>query len=95
MKDHFWEEVAVKHNNTVNRILYYFSWLIIIFTGLIAAIMLSSLTSALSQGYFGWQGIVFFLVSAGVGVAIGDHLLLRIVIDGRYLLYAEVPFKDP
>ena len=26
--DHFLEEVVTKRNNTVNRIIYYFSWVI-------------------------------------------------------------------
>ena len=65
MKDHFMEEVVVKHNNTLNRILYYFSWLVIVVSGLIAAITFSSLTRSLSQGVI-WQPILFLAVSGGI-----------------------------
>ncbi len=65
MKDHFMEEVVVKHNKTLNRILYYFSWLVIVVSGLIAAITFSSLTRSLSQGVI-WQPILFLAVSGGI-----------------------------
>ena len=61
--DHFMEEVVVKRKNTVNRILYYLSWVIMVFAALIASMTLSSLTSA-----FSWYSVVLILVSAGIAV---------------------------
>ena len=61
--DHFLEEVVVKKNNTVNRILYYFSWVVMIFAALVASMTLSSLTME-----FNWFSIVVILLSAGIAV---------------------------
>ena len=35
--DHFLEEVVTKRNNTVNRIIYYFSWVIMIIAAVFAS----------------------------------------------------------
>jgi len=43
--DHFLEEVAVKRNNTVNKIVYYFSWVVLIFSALIAAMILGTIVT--------------------------------------------------
>lgn len=61
--DHFLEEVAVKRNNTLNRILYYLSWVMIVIFALIASMMLSTLTMN-----FNWITLVIVLVSAGMAV---------------------------
>ena len=61
--DHFLEEVVVKHKNTLNRILYYFSWVIMIFAALVASMTLSSLTMQ-----FNWFSVVVILLSAGIAV---------------------------
>jgi len=61
--DHFLEEVVVKRNNLVNRILYYFSWIVMIFAALIASIMLSSITSN-----FNVMSLIILAVSAGIAV---------------------------
>ncbi len=50
MQDHFLEEVVIKQKNTVNRILYYFSWVLIVFATLSAIIMFSSVSSGLTRG---------------------------------------------
>ena len=42
--DHFLEEVVVKRNNGLNKALYYFSWIIMIFSALVASLMLSTLS---------------------------------------------------
>ena len=59
--DHFMEEVVVKRNNTLNKIVYYFSWVVIIVGALFAAMMLGTLTSN-----FHWMTIVFIVVTGGI-----------------------------
>ena len=61
--DHFLEEVVVKRKNTVNRILYYLSWVIIILAALTASMTLSTLTMS-----FNWFSVIIILVSAGIAV---------------------------
>lgn len=61
--DHFLEEVVVKQKNTMNRILYYFSWVVMVFAALIASMTLSSLTMQ-----FNWFSVVVILLSAGIAV---------------------------
>ena len=61
--DHFMEEVVVKRHNTVNRILYYFSWVIIIFSALIAAMTLGTITSN-----FNWVSVAILVVMAGIAI---------------------------
>ena len=61
--DHFLEEVVVKHKNTLNRILYYFSWVVMVFAALVASMTLSSLTMQ-----FNWFSVVVILLSAGITV---------------------------
>ena len=43
--DRFWEEVAVKQKNGINRILYAFSWLLIVFSGFIAVFIKNRLVA--------------------------------------------------
>ena len=66
MQDHFLEEVVVKHRNGLNRALYLFSWLVIILSGLVAMIMFSALTRALTSGGFDVATLIMFLVSGGI-----------------------------
>ena len=66
MQDHFMEEVAVKKKNTVNRVLYLFSWLVIILSGLIAAMCLSAVSSVMSTGQFDWMSLVMLLLIGGI-----------------------------
>ena len=61
--DHFLEEVVVKRRNTVNRILYYLSWVSMIFAALVASITLSSLMTS-----FSLYSLVVTLLSAGIAV---------------------------
>ena len=71
--DHFLEEVVVKHRNTVNRILYYVSWLIMILSGLTA---MMGLQTVFRQ--FNLYSVIFTLVFAGIAVYIflfNDKLL--------------------
>ena len=64
MKDHFREEAVSKQKNTINRLLYYFSWLVIVVSGIVA--MLSF--SAISRGGLDVYTIIMFLASAGIAV---------------------------
>ena len=61
--DHFLEEVVVKRRNTLNRILYYLSWIIMVFAALIASMTLSTLTAQFSV-----YSLVVILLSAGIAV---------------------------
>ena len=71
--DHFLEEVVVKRNNILNRIMYYFSWVVMIFSALIAAMTLGSITVN-----FHWINLVLIAVTGGMAVLIyffNDRLL--------------------
>jgi len=63
--DHFMEEVAVKRNNTMNKIAYYISWVILVFSALLAVINLQVL---LRQ--FDIFTLIITLVSAGIALYI-------------------------
>ncbi len=65
--DHFLEEVVVKRNNTLNRILYYFSWVVIFVAGLAAAWGLNVVMYSMSTG-FDLMSLIFTLLSAGIAV---------------------------
>jgi hypothetical protein len=61
--DHFLEEVVVKQKNGFNRILYYLSWVLIVFAALIASLTLGMLGTA-----FSWFSVIVILLSAGIAV---------------------------
>ena len=61
--DHFLEEVVVKRKNGLNRILYYLSWVIMIFSAIIASMTLGTLTTA-----FSWFSVIVIVISAGIAV---------------------------
>ena len=61
--DHFLEEVVVKRKNTLNRILYYLSWVILVFSALIASLTLSTLAREISL-----FSIIVILITGGVAV---------------------------
>lgn len=61
--DHFLEEVVVKRNNTLNRIVYYFSWVVLVFAALLASMTLGTLTTN-----FSWFSVIMMLASAGIAV---------------------------
>ena len=63
--DHFLEEVVVKRNSTVNRIVYYFSWVIMIISGLFAMLQLQVIFRE-----FNVYSLVVTLVSAGIAAYI-------------------------
>ena len=63
MMDHFLEEVVIKRKNAVNRILYYFSWIVMIFAALVASLTLSTITAN-----FSLYSLVLLLLSAGIAV---------------------------
>ena len=63
MMDHFLEEVAVKRNNTMNRILYALSWVVIVVSGLLAFIELNGLLRSFSV-----PDLILALVFGGIAV---------------------------
>ena len=62
-KDRFLEEVVTKRKNTVNKILYALSWIIIIGGALIAMMALSSLRYGIT-----WSAVVMMLACGGMAV---------------------------
>ena len=63
--DHFKEEVVTKQKNTVNRIIYYFSWVVMIISALFASLTLGTLTMN-----FSWMSVITIVLSAGLAVYI-------------------------
>ena len=63
MQDHFMEEVVVKHRNGLNRAVYYLSWVIMIFSAIIASMTLGTLSAA-----FSWFSVIVILVTGGIAV---------------------------
>ena len=61
--DHFLEEVVVKRKNALNRILYYFSWVVMIFAAMVASMTLGTLSTA-----FSWFSVIVIVLSAGIAV---------------------------
>ena len=61
--DHFLEEVVIKRRNAFNKILYYLSWVVMIFAAIIASMTLGTLTSA-----FSWYSVILIVISAGIAV---------------------------
>ena len=61
--DHFLEEVVVKRNDTLNRILYYFSWVVIVVSALIASMTLGTLSMN-----FNWFSVVVIVAMGGIAV---------------------------
>ena len=65
--DHFLEEVAVKRNNTLNRIAYMLSWVIMIVSALLATMSLSGI---LGQSGFSFVALITTLIFGGIAVFI-------------------------
>ena len=65
--DHFLEEVVVKRNNGLNRVLYARSWLLIVFGGISAAWGINVVMYSFSQG-FDFVSLIFTLVTGGIAV---------------------------
>ena len=63
--DHFHEEVVIKRRNTLNRIVYYLSWLIMIMSALFAILELQIVLRA-----FNVYSLIIMLISAGIAVYI-------------------------
>ena len=61
--DHFLEEVVIKQKNTVNRLLYYLSWVVIFLSGIAAAFELNMITAG---GQFNLGPLIMCLVCGGV-----------------------------
>ncbi len=69
MMDHFMEEVVTKRNNTLNRIAYYVSWIILVISAVIAAMSLQMVMYSISTG-FDFMSLIFTLAGAGIAVYI-------------------------
>ncbi len=69
MMDHFMEEVVTKRNNTLNRIVYYVSWVVLVVCAVIAAMSLQMVMYSISTGFDVWS-LIFTLASAGIAVYI-------------------------
>ena len=63
--DHFLEEVVTKRKDILNRILYYFSWAVMIISAVFASLTLGTLTMN-----FSWMSVATIVVSAGIAVYI-------------------------
>ena len=61
--DHFLEEVVIKRKNTLNRILYYISWVIMVLAALVASMTLGTLSTG-----FSWFSVAVIVLSAGIAV---------------------------
>ena len=61
--DHFLEEVVVKRKNGLNKAIYYFSWVVMVFAALIASMTLGTLSSD-----FNWFSVIVIALSAGIAV---------------------------
>ena len=59
--DHFLEEVVVKHRNTLNRIVYYLSWVIMIVSAVLAMWGLQSIFMG-----FNLASLIFVLAFGGI-----------------------------
>ena len=88
MKDHFLEEVVIKQKNTVNRVLYYFSWILIVFAGLSTMIMFSAVSRSLTAGYgLDVQSLVLMLLCGGIAV-------YTYMVHDRFLTEFEYTFTN-
>ena len=88
MKDHFLEEVVVKRKNWLNKILYYFSWVVVIFSALAAVIMFNTVTRGLSSGAgLSLPALLFALVCGGIAV-------YTYFIHDRFLTEYEYTFTN-
>ena len=65
--DHFLEEVVVKRKNTMNRIAYMLSWVMMILCALLA---MMSLSSIMGQGGFNAIALITTLIFGGIAVLI-------------------------
>ena len=65
--DHFHEEVAIKHNNVMNRIAYMISWVVLVISALFAMMNLSAI---MGQNGFNPVALVMTLISGGIAAGI-------------------------
>lgn len=68
LMDHFKEEVVTKRNNSLNRVLYMFSWLLIIAGAILAVFMLNLTISSVTYGAFNPVFLIFALLSGGAAI---------------------------
>lgn len=88
MKDHFLEEVVIKKKNAINRILYYFSWILIVFTALMTIVMFNQVTNYLAAGAgLNVPALIFMLICAGIAV-------YTYLIHDRFMTEYEYTFTN-
>ena len=64
--DHFLEEVVVKQKKGLNEVLYYFSWVVMFFSAIVAVMGINSVIMSLSMGAFSITSLIFTLVTGGI-----------------------------
>lgn len=68
MLDNFHEEVAVKHNRTMNMLLYGLSWVVMIFCAIMAMNGLYAIVGGIATGSFDLATLIIALVCGGIAV---------------------------
>ena len=61
--DHFLEEVVIKRNTGINRIIYYLSWILIVLFAVYAALIFGTLTTN-----FQWFSVIQIVIFGGSAV---------------------------
>lgn len=61
--DHFLEEVVIKRNTVINRIIYYLSWILIVLFAVYAALIFGTLTTN-----FQWFSVIQIVIFGGSAV---------------------------
>ena len=68
--DNFHEEVAVKHNRTMNVLLYGLSWVVMVVMAVVAMSNLYAIIGAVMMGQFSIVTLISTLVMAGIAILI-------------------------
>ena len=63
LMDHFLEEVVIKRNTVINRIIYYLSWILIVLFAVYAALIFGTLTTN-----FQWFSVIQIVIFGGSAV---------------------------
>lgn len=66
--DHFREEVVVKHQRALEEVMYYLSFVVMVFTGFIGLVNLSAFISAIPTYGFDFLTLIYALINAGICV---------------------------
>ena len=68
LMDHFKEEVVTKRNNGLNRVLYMFSWVLIVVGAILAVVMINLTISSITFGQFNPVSLILALLSGGAAI---------------------------